>query len=413
MRESRLFGSTWTYIRRNVVAIFRIYTSWEPLFVFTSLAGMLLAGVPRTVQSVPLGLDRQRGQHRPSPVDRARRRGVRGRGAGLRARVSSPTWWPLTGSSRSAHSSGSGASSSRSAWAPRTTSRASRCHQRPRTESYTRPGGLAFRAVDWSGTDVARQKCPPRRGAPASPCCCSRQRRAPGRLGADVRHRAAARPEGPGRRVTVTSTSPNDRWPSTPTGRCGSSTEDGTPASPRTEASRSCTTAIPEMLDPPGRTRCRARWRSGATTTAPGRTGRWSPQTPTRPPTDDRATRGPAWLPASVRSGSAATPIAPRSPWSRATSTTWPSRSWIRRPASCPPRPPGPPSSTRHGWRRRRPGLPRRLPRPRHPVPAHPSPLRLGHVDHGLAVQRHAGSIRHHHRRGRAPHRDHHRLRAR
>ena len=35
---SRLFGSMWTYIRRNMLAIFRIYTSWEPLFVFSALA---------------------------------------------------------------------------------------------------------------------------------------------------------------------------------------------------------------------------------------------------------------------------------------------------------------------------------------------------------------------------------------
>jgi hypothetical protein len=41
-RESRLFGSMWTYIRRNMLAIFRIYTSWEPLFVFSALAGLLL-----------------------------------------------------------------------------------------------------------------------------------------------------------------------------------------------------------------------------------------------------------------------------------------------------------------------------------------------------------------------------------
>lgn len=41
-RESRLFGSMWTYIRRNMLAIFRIYTSWEPLFVFTALAAFLL-----------------------------------------------------------------------------------------------------------------------------------------------------------------------------------------------------------------------------------------------------------------------------------------------------------------------------------------------------------------------------------
>ena len=32
----------WTYIRRNMLAIFRIYTSWEPLFVFTALAAFLL-----------------------------------------------------------------------------------------------------------------------------------------------------------------------------------------------------------------------------------------------------------------------------------------------------------------------------------------------------------------------------------
>lgn len=45
-RESRLFGSMWTYIRRNVLAIFRIYTAWEPLLVFTVLAvGLLLASL--------------------------------------------------------------------------------------------------------------------------------------------------------------------------------------------------------------------------------------------------------------------------------------------------------------------------------------------------------------------------------
>ena len=42
MRESRLFGSMWGYVRRNVVAIFRIYASYEPLKVFTWLAAALL-----------------------------------------------------------------------------------------------------------------------------------------------------------------------------------------------------------------------------------------------------------------------------------------------------------------------------------------------------------------------------------
>lgn len=41
-RESRLFDSTWRYLWTNVVAIFRIYTSWEPLRVFTTLAVLLL-----------------------------------------------------------------------------------------------------------------------------------------------------------------------------------------------------------------------------------------------------------------------------------------------------------------------------------------------------------------------------------
>jgi glycosyltransferase involved in cell wall biosynthesis len=41
-RESRLFGSMWTYVRRNMIAIFRIYTSWEPLVVFSLLAVVLL-----------------------------------------------------------------------------------------------------------------------------------------------------------------------------------------------------------------------------------------------------------------------------------------------------------------------------------------------------------------------------------
>ncbi|HMG40608.1 MAG TPA: glycosyltransferase family 2 protein [Acidimicrobiales bacterium] len=40
-RESRLFGSMWTYIRRNVGAIFRIYTGYEPLRVFSTLAAAL------------------------------------------------------------------------------------------------------------------------------------------------------------------------------------------------------------------------------------------------------------------------------------------------------------------------------------------------------------------------------------
>jgi glycosyltransferase involved in cell wall biosynthesis len=42
VRESRLFTSTGAYVRRNMVAIFRIYTGYEPLKVFSLMAGLLL-----------------------------------------------------------------------------------------------------------------------------------------------------------------------------------------------------------------------------------------------------------------------------------------------------------------------------------------------------------------------------------
>jgi glycosyltransferase involved in cell wall biosynthesis len=40
-RESRLFPSTWNYVRRNAVAIFRAYAMYEPLRVFTTAAIVL------------------------------------------------------------------------------------------------------------------------------------------------------------------------------------------------------------------------------------------------------------------------------------------------------------------------------------------------------------------------------------
>jgi glycosyltransferase involved in cell wall biosynthesis len=48
LRESRLFGSTWSYVRRNSVSIFRIYAQYEPLRVFMTLAlivGLLAVAV--------------------------------------------------------------------------------------------------------------------------------------------------------------------------------------------------------------------------------------------------------------------------------------------------------------------------------------------------------------------------------
>jgi hypothetical protein len=40
-RESRLFGSTYEYVRRNALAIFRVYTMYEPLKVFLIAAAVL------------------------------------------------------------------------------------------------------------------------------------------------------------------------------------------------------------------------------------------------------------------------------------------------------------------------------------------------------------------------------------
>jgi glycosyltransferase involved in cell wall biosynthesis len=40
-RESRLFPSMWSYVRRNTVSIFRIYALYEPLRVFMTLAGVV------------------------------------------------------------------------------------------------------------------------------------------------------------------------------------------------------------------------------------------------------------------------------------------------------------------------------------------------------------------------------------
>jgi glycosyltransferase involved in cell wall biosynthesis len=48
LRESRLFPSMWTYIRRNGLSIFRIYSMYEPLRVFMTAAillGVLAIGV--------------------------------------------------------------------------------------------------------------------------------------------------------------------------------------------------------------------------------------------------------------------------------------------------------------------------------------------------------------------------------
>jgi len=55
LRESRLFGSTSAYVRRNAQAIMRIYTRYEPLKVFTILAG--LAGILALLAWLPFLVD--------------------------------------------------------------------------------------------------------------------------------------------------------------------------------------------------------------------------------------------------------------------------------------------------------------------------------------------------------------------
>src|SRR3954463_3807111 len=44
MRESRLFGSMWSYVRTNAVSIFRIYSMYEPLRVFLAAAALVALG---------------------------------------------------------------------------------------------------------------------------------------------------------------------------------------------------------------------------------------------------------------------------------------------------------------------------------------------------------------------------------
>ncbi|MDQ2699763.1 MAG: glycosyltransferase family 2 protein [Actinomycetota bacterium] len=54
-RESRLFGSTSAYVRRNGLAILRIYTRYEPLTVFSTLGA--LAGLAAIAAWMPFLLD--------------------------------------------------------------------------------------------------------------------------------------------------------------------------------------------------------------------------------------------------------------------------------------------------------------------------------------------------------------------
>ena len=86
LRESRLFPSMWTYIRRNGVSIFRIYALYEPLRVFMT-AARWSSGSPRSAVwgALPLLLGRRR-RRRPRAVADPRRRAVQRRDGARRAR---------------------------------------------------------------------------------------------------------------------------------------------------------------------------------------------------------------------------------------------------------------------------------------------------------------------------------------
>ena len=86
MRESRLFGSMGTYVRRNMAAIFRIYAGYEPLFVFSVLASIL--GVAALAAWAPFLWDWLVNGDRSGHVQSidARRGPVRGVDPGVRAR---------------------------------------------------------------------------------------------------------------------------------------------------------------------------------------------------------------------------------------------------------------------------------------------------------------------------------------
>ena len=90
-RESRLFPSMWSYVRRNALSIFRIYTRYEPLRVFMTAAALVHARRAHRLGAVPLLLHRRGRRRGPRPVAHPRRRPLQRRHAARRARASSAT----------------------------------------------------------------------------------------------------------------------------------------------------------------------------------------------------------------------------------------------------------------------------------------------------------------------------------
>ena len=79
-RESRLFPSMWSYVRRNALSIFRIYTRYEPLRVFMTAAALVAARRAHRLGAVPLLLHLRGRRRGPRPVAHPRRGAVQ-RGA--------------------------------------------------------------------------------------------------------------------------------------------------------------------------------------------------------------------------------------------------------------------------------------------------------------------------------------------
>ena len=85
-RESRLFPSMWSYIRRNGVSIFRVYSMYEPLRVFM-LGAIVIGLVALVVWGRFFYFFAFEGEGaRPRPVADPRRRAVQRRDAARRAR---------------------------------------------------------------------------------------------------------------------------------------------------------------------------------------------------------------------------------------------------------------------------------------------------------------------------------------
>ena len=121
-RESRLFPSMWAYVRRNGVAIFRIYSLYEPLRVFMTMAAILGAGRRGHLGPLRLLLHRRGRGRRPRPVADPRRRAVHRRRAARGARRDGRHPRPACARCSSARSNAYGASSCSSASSRRTTS---------------------------------------------------------------------------------------------------------------------------------------------------------------------------------------------------------------------------------------------------------------------------------------------------